>query len=52
MIKKAALHFYHMEVGLPEEYRSYEFEDLQKLRTELLEAGFSEAEVDGNGKLH
>lgn len=51
MIQKAALHLYQIDMGCNGGMRSYDYAEAVKLRTELLAAGFTETQVDCNGKL-
>lgn len=51
MIEQAALHLHHMDMGMTPGMRSYSYQDAKSLRDGLLTAGFTELEVDGNGKL-
>jgi hypothetical protein len=47
----AALSFYHSELNKVEYSRHYSVEDMHKVRTALIEAGYSVAEVDSCGTL-
>lgn len=51
MLEKAALHFHHIDMGAGAEMRSYGYPEAKILRSNLIEAGFTEQEVDANGKL-
>ena len=51
MLEKAALHFHRIDMGAGAEMRSYSYPEAKILRSNLIEAGFTEQEVDANGKL-
>jgi hypothetical protein len=51
LIYKSALHFYQMEVGHGDHYRSYDLPTMHKLRGELIRAGYPASSVDANGAL-
>ena len=50
MILAAALHMYQMDIASDYD-KSYTYAQMVRLRSELLAAGFTEGEVDGNGSL-
>jgi len=52
MTQRAALHLHHIDMGCSPEMRSYTYGEAVQLRTELLAAGFTEAQVDANGPVN
>ncbi|RAX15988.1 hypothetical protein DC347_15590 [Pseudarthrobacter sp. AG30] len=51
VIHESALRLYQMELANADEYRSYSLVKMHRLRNELIAAGFSRNQVDGNGAL-
>lgn len=51
VLQRAALHLHHIDMGEAPTMRSYSYIEAKALRDDLLTAGFTEQEVDGNGKL-